>query len=375
MDDFYDKHRIQELSKKWLNGTISDQEKKEFSDWYNAFPDDEIMIDADFAVNKDELEKRLYSAIDHQSGAAKVFVLRRIAAAVLILIIAGTIYYLLPGNTHNHSIATATDIIAPQQTKAVLILADGRQITLDNAANGKIAEEATGTIIKKDGGLIYSANNNISSGALNTISLPRGSLPVNVTLSDGTLVWLNAASSITYPVVFNDSTREVNITGEAYFDIAKNKEKPFHVKSAGQEIEVLGTEFNVNAYTDEPGIKTTLLEGKIKIVSAQQNTVLNPGQEVFNDHKKLVTYQPADVYSAAAWKDNRFVFGEQADIETIMRTLSRWYNIDIRYQGKPALHFGGSIPRNITLSQALKVLENTGGVHFIIHKNIVTVTP
>ncbi len=176
-------------------------------------------------------------------------------------------------------------------------------------------------------------------------------------------------------MVFNGNKREVNITGEAYFEVVKDKTKPFHVASTGQIIEVLGTEFNVNAYTDEPATTTTLLEGSVRITAGKKVETLLP---VTASHKcgidaKYNTIQ--NPYAAAAWKDNRFIFGEQADIESIMRTIARWYNVNVQYNGKPSFHFGGSLPRNIALSQVLKVLENTGGVHFSINGNTVTVMP
>jgi ferric-dicitrate binding protein FerR (iron transport regulator) len=276
--------------------------------------------------------------------------------------------------------------IAPGSEKAVLTLADGSTIILDNAANGNVAQQGGTKIIKLDNGqLAYDAGRNthrrVLSGELlyNTISTPRGG-QYQITLPDGTKVWLNAASSIKFPTAFSGSTREVEMTGEAYMEIAKNSKQPFRVKANGTEIQVLGTSFNINAYSDEEAVKTTLIEGRVRVSSLKSNVILKPGQQarialaVSSDQqaKGITVVNDADIQQALAWKNSLFKFND-ASIEVIMRQLARWYNLDVVYEGNVTKTFLATIPRNVPISQVLEALEITGAVKFKVEANKVTV--
>ncbi|MBO9573193.1 MAG: FecR family protein [Chitinophagaceae bacterium] len=258
--------------------------------------------------------------------------------------------------------------ILPGSDRALLTLADGSTIELDSASNGQLATQGNSSIIKKDGQIVYNyerhsgapeANPESLSNKLsyNTMSTPRGG-QYKLTLSDGTHVWLNAASSITYPTVFNDKTRPVSITGEVYFEIAINKSQPFIVTSSdGSITEVLGTSFNTNAYPNENAVRTTLIEGSVKITSSNNSKILSPGQQAVITEKIIIDtgVNPAQVI---AWKNGVFNFNN-ADLPTVMRQLERWYDIDVEYRGKTnqQFRFQGKFQRSLTLSQVLKILE------------------
>ncbi|HQW44934.1 MAG TPA: FecR domain-containing protein, partial [Chitinophagaceae bacterium] len=207
---------------------------------------------------------------------------------------------------------------------------------------------------------------------------PRGG-QYQVTLSDGTQVWLNAASSIRFPVVFTGTERKVEITGEAYFEVAKNKAMPFKVTAGSSEVEVLGTHFNINSYTDEPYIKTTLLEGSVKVTvpasaAGQSSKILQYGQQTaVNKEGKISVLNNADLEEAVAWKNGRFQF-KSADLKTILRQISRWYDADVEYRGNVNIHFTGQLPRNDNVNKVFEKLALTGEVNFKVEGKKIIVT-
>ena len=250
--------------------------------------------------------------------------------------------------------------IAPGMDKAVLTLSNGEQVILDNS-NKTIITDGGVEINKERGELIYGRTDIV---AFNTMTTPRGG-QYKLTLPDGSKVWLNAASSITYPTVFTNNERKVSITGEAYFEVAKNPELPFRVKLPDQSVvQALGTQFNVNAYTDEPLMTTTLLEGSVKI----NNSILKPG-EAYSAGK----VSKANTEAAVAWKNGVFIF-YKADLQSVMRQLSRWYDVDVKYEGKIRIRtFSGKIERDLSLSDLLDGLKRTD-VHFRIEGKKLIVT-
>jgi ferric-dicitrate binding protein FerR (iron transport regulator) len=294
---------------------------------------------------------------------------RYAAAAAIIIIAAGA--YLLSHHSRTDnpivaSIPQAPAHIKPGTQKAILTLADGSTVTLDNAANGMIAQQGATQVLKLANGQIrYQAGQKVDNQgkpAYNIMSTPNGG-QYQLTLPDGTNVWLNAASSITYPCAFTGDERKVKITGEVYFEVAKDKSKPFLVTAGDQQIEVLGTHFNVNAYTDEDHIKTSLLEGAVRVNSV----LLKPGQAFA--HGKI---SPTNVEQDIAWKNGVFNFNNQS-LAQVMRQLARWYDLEIVYpQGVPQKEYGGEIGKNLTLDQVLKGLENSG-IHFTLNGRRLTV--
>jgi transmembrane sensor len=266
--------------------------------------------------------------------------------------------------------------VFPGGNKAVLTLANGKTIYLDNAQNGVLAKQGDAQINKtRDGQLVYRSGNEGQNDAseINIVSTPRGG-QYQLVLNDGSKVWLNSASSVSFPAVFTGKTRDVEITGEAYFEVAKNAEKPFRVKTNNVLVEVLGTHFNVMAYNDENAVKTTLLEGAVKISNNENASVLKPGQQAsLNQNGQIRVVNNPDADDSIAWKDGLFQFSD-AGIETIMRQVARWYDVSVSYEGKiPEREFTGRISRNVKASELLNMLKYEG-VNFKIEDKHITIT-
>jgi transmembrane sensor len=306
--------------------------------------------------------------------------LTRIAAAAIILIaIGGVTEFILHKNYSekpSNVITTPAPDIAPGGNKAILTLSNGSKIILDSAANGTLATQGNSNIIKTDSGkLLYShVGTPLSQGRgaggeenmYNTLSTPRGG-QYQLTLPDGTKVWLNAASSITYPTAFTGESRKVSITGEAYFEVVHNNKQPFSVTVNGMDVKDIGTHFNINAYPDEQWMNTTLLEGKVEVTIKNQIVTLTPGQQsqARNDVFNIIQLPNPDKF--IAWKNGLFNF-QDVKLEEAMRQLSRWYDIDVVYEKNiPDIEFGGTIKQDLTLSHLLKLLEGAG-VHFRIEQ-------
>lgn len=256
--------------------------------------------------------------------------------------------------------------ILPGHQGAVLTLADGSTKLLDSMGNGVIADQ-NGTSVKLENGQIAYDASKSQQVQYNTMTTPRGRM-FKIVLPDGTQVWLNAASSITYPTAFTGKQRKVSVTGEVYFEVAKNKAMPFIVTTKQQgEVEVLGTHFNINAYEDEAGMQTTLLEGKVKVSGAGQTAMLQPGQQAqWNASSQAANALQVSMLSAdkiaqvMAWKNGIFNFEDQT-LEQVMKQVARWYDIDIKYaNGIPNIEFFGEMGRDVNLSQILHFLERSG---------------
>lgn len=306
----------------------------------------------------------------------------QVAAAIIILILGSSVYYILKKNTTYQTVQKEgihkqlKDDVAPGYKGAILTLSNGQKITLDSVGNGMITAQGNTNIVKQNGRIVYDVQNIPKSQILyNTMTTPKGRQYALV-LADGTKVWLNAASSITFPTAFTGNDRSIRITGEAYFEVAKNAALPFKVKVDKMEVKVLGTHFNIKAYDDESAIKTTLLEGSVHITKENENVLLKPGQQAIWNHKEgSFKVVEANVGEAVAWKNGLFEFNK-AGIESIMRQLSRWYNVEVVYQGDVSdKDFSGVISQNTSLSQVLKMLQLTREVHFKIEGDKVTVSP
>jgi transmembrane sensor len=318
--------------------------------------------------------------------------IRRVAwrwvAAVLIGLLGMGVWVLVgPGSDSKRTLPSVAvrDVAAPARSRATLTLADGRQVAIDSAASGALATQGGVQVVKASGGLTYQANITRPGSVLyNTLSNPRGSQIVDVTLSDGTRVWLNAESSLRYPVFFTGKEREVEITGEGYFEVAKKAGQPFMVDiKDGAKVEVLGTAFNVNAYPDERRIAATLLQGSVRVgVGDQPGVVLRPGQQAVvavtgdgGGAKGIRVNREADLDQVMAWKNGLFSFAG-ADLPTVMRQLSRWYDIDVTYGGKiPVRTFNGEIGKTLSLDQLLKLLSTTTRLHYTIEGKKLIIQP
>lgn len=314
---------------------------------------------------------------------------KKLAVAAVVLLLAGKLVFtfLSPPVTIKSTEKPPSSTIAvndrsPGINNATLTLADGRSITLDSAANGGLAQQGNMKVIKLNGQIAYTNTGAASTGAasgntallMNTIATARGNQYVLV-LSDGSKVWLNAMSSMRFPTAFKGKERRVEITGEAYFEIAKNASMPFKVVAGGGEIEVLGTHFNVNSYSDESSVKTTLLEGAVAVRKEDARVTLSPGQQAaFSAERKTINLKDVDAAKETAWKDGYFSF-DNTDIYTLMRQASRWYDVEVEFKGRVTEDgFSGRIPRSVPLSKLLKVLEQYD-LHFNVEGKHITIIP
>ncbi len=262
--------------------------------------------------------------------------------------------------------------IPPGEDKATLTLSDGKVITLEAIKDGASIEQDGIKMTKKDGKVYYQvlAGGDTKNIHYNTIKTPAGG-QYTIILPDGSQVWLNASSSLHFPTVFVGNTRQVDLTGECYFEIAKDRQKPFIVRAAKTQVEVLGTHFNVMAYADEGDTKTTLLEGAVKVGNGTSSKMILPGQQASVGDK--IDIQSVNTEEAIAWKNGFFQF-ENQDLGTILRQLTRWYNVEIANEDQiPDSHFTAVIPRNITLSHVLQLLEMSGELDFEVVDNKITV--
>jgi len=355
-------------------------------------PAHQLQVDPDFMSRLKAL--RPADSGDHRARIIPVRWIRWLAAAVLILLIAGA-YLLNLSKKHTgeppladqpfiNSTGPKNDL-PPGGNKAVLTLSGGRQIILDSAEQGDLTIQGNARVSQTGNGkLVYKSVGN-ASGAVttyNTLTTPRGG-QYQLKLPDGTQVWLNAASSITYPTAFAGRERKVRITGEAYFEVAKNADWPFFVEENDLVIKVLGTRFDVNGYDNEPIRKTLLVEGSVNIVYQKTESHLEPGMQAQvqrapggDQRKPVLTIIPGNIEQTLAWKNGFFAFAN-ADLPTVMRQLARWYDVDVNYEGvipKDAFEFNGKIGRTLTLEQVLKLLTQTH-VHYTIRGKQLTIRP
>lgn len=301
------------------------------------------------------------------------------AAVALTVIITAAVFWLSRHQQQplaKHTPAPAHEVM-PGSNKATLTLADGSTITLDSAGNGALAQQGNVQVVQVDSGqLAYKASGSHAAGVLqyNTLAIPRGG-QFRVTLPDGTKVWINAASTLRYPTAFNGADRTVQLTGEAYFEVAPMPNKPFHVKLHNMDIQVLGTHFNVMAYTEEAAIRTTLLEGAVKIDAAGAQTPLRPGQQLRLDAAgQLAVINNVDVDEIVAWKNGYFQFNHEK-LPGVMRQIARWYDVEVAYEGHvPDREFGGKISRNSSIEEVLKILE-LSKIHVRLEKKRIIVIP
>lgn len=326
----------------------------------------------------------IQTTVPEKKPLIKMTWLRSVAAIVLFLFV-GTLAYSL--TQEKKSIDKATLIstkskkdILPGGNKAILELADGTRLLLDETINGEMVNEDNTRLIKFNGLLTYEKTGKATGERYNTISTPRGG-QYQLILSDGSRVWLNAASSLHFPVSFSGNERKVELQGEGYFEVAKDPSRPFKVEvyypsgKSGTAINVLGTHFNINAYQDEESIKTTILEGAVQLSTQSMARRLNPGEQGSTNGKGALTVSnQVDLNQVIAWKNGFFNFNN-TDLKMVMRQLSRWYGVEVVYEGLlPLREFGGEVQRNLNLNQVLLLLE-TNEVHFRIEDKRIIVAP
>ena len=377
------------LVKKYMEGKASDGEILFLEKYYDYFEKEPAIIATLSETEKQALEEEIHQRIwKKKKQPARIVSLykskwvRVAAAAVLILLATGT-FFLLNRQSQNESAKVNKELVTPDikpgGNKAILTIGDNSQIVLNNMQNGILTQQGNTKVLKLDNGQLAYTLINEKPGEIfyNTLTTPKGG-QYQLTLSDGTKVWLNAASSLRFPTSFSGKQRIVELTGEVYFEVAKNASMPFKVNVAGKgEVEVLGTHFNINSYSDEPTINTTLLEGSVKVtdLSTRNTQFLIPGQQAqVNPGNQVSINKNVDVDEVMAWKNGLFNFNS-LDIENIMRQVARWYDAEISYEGKINKEtYSGIVSRNSNISEVLKILEE-GGVRFRIEGRKIIVLP
>lgn len=383
-------YRIAYLVLGYIRKTLTEAEHDELDAWVEASDEnmllfeeltDEKNIEANLAwMESVQTEKALEKTKEQLQFSSPAKNKRRklwpfmAAAAILIAIIA--VYLIQPWKTNSqiNTAPVATNDALPGGNKAILTLSNGAIINLEEKSTGLIQSE-TGTKIEKtgDGLLMYEKLTDAKQTNYNTVSIPRGG-QYALALSDGTKVWLNALSSLKFPEQFSDSTRVVELTGEAFFHVAKDKKHPFIVKiNENEQVKVLGTQFNVSSYKDEES-KITLIEGSVQVNSKNDRLLLAPGQQAKINNGNVLLEKHADTEAATGWKNGEFVFHD-ADVYGIMRQAERWYDVNVIYRATSSEHFNFSISRNEPLSKILHVMELTGKIHFKIENKSVYVLP
>ncbi|WP_316813090.1 FecR family protein [Pedobacter heparinus] len=370
--------QLNELADKWMKGTITPLEKEQLDKWYDLDTAEPVTWAAN-DTSEAQFAARLLSNINAKKKST-YWSKRRwqipAAAILLITLSLGTYLYVSTSNP-KAQVAVLDKKIRPGKNQAILILGNGERIMLSDAINGEVASRSGVKITKTaDGQLVYDATGTANENRqveYHTIEAPAGG-QWQVKLPDGSMIFLNASSSITYPTRFAGHERKVQMTGEAYFEIAPDKKMPFRVASRGQTVEVLGTHFNIMAYADEKITRTTLLEGSVKIITGSESKMLKPGDQAQLSGNQLQVTSGVDMEDAVAWKNGYFKFNE--GLESIMAKISRWYDVEVEYRDKPGsdLTFSGKISRSRDISGILKMLEYTGDVHFKLAGRRVIVT-
>lgn len=358
-----DKDEAQELLTKYIENQCSPEEKALIERWYlkEAAAQQLPESQTDFSDEKHEIwtgTLKRAGLKQKKYNPGKLWMAS--AAALLIFLSIG--FFFFRGEEPQVEVAvTQVPDVTPGTNKAVLTLADGSKIVLDHAGEGVLARQGN-IIINKgaEGQLVYDASNSSlntdrATVSYNTISTPRGG-QYHVILPDGSKVWLNSASSINFPTAFNSDERNVTITGEAYFEVAPSATKRFNVKANGTNVQVLGTHFNVMAYADESSVKTTLLEGSVKVSSGKTVNIIKPGEQAESVAGRI-NISNANLEEAVAWKNGYFYF-KDTDIKTVMRQIARWYDVDVQYKGEiPETVFSGKMYKNVNASKVLEILS------------------
>ncbi|CAL1520167.1 FecR domain-containing protein [Chitinophaga sp. MM2321] len=382
--------RVYYLLQAYTYRTATAEEEQELFEWISSTSEDTLLKDyVQQLIQEHQHEKlpdvdweNIYrrikqdTEIDSPAQPARRISWYYAAAAAVLLLIAGSSFYLLFNKKH-----TTANTLAHKASNNVNDVPPGKFKAIIQAGNGQVVLNRNDTSFMLAGNAVNINNGNLQittdteKPIQYTLITPRGG-EYQLTLSDGTTVWLNADSKLVYPTVFTGNTRVVTLEGEAYFDVHQDASHPFVVKTSHQSVRVLGTEFNIHAYPDEPKVVTTLINGRVQVNSQDHTLLLQPGQQAHLTGEGLLSLQPdADIEQVIAWKNGYFRF-MKADIHSIMQQLSRWYDVEVHYEKnlKPA-SFGAVISRNNNISQVLNMLEATGEVHFKIEGRKISVMP
>ncbi|TXH21337.1 MAG: DUF4974 domain-containing protein [Chitinophagaceae bacterium] len=381
--------RLEILFKKYITDQINSSELIELQQlvqdksYENTIDEilDKLYTDSSLRTENDFDQKEIFKEIStriqsnnfiisSKSKIKKLYQWASAVAAVLVLLMG--VYYLFYNSQPRKIVEKQTDfaqkdIKAPETNRATVTMADGTVVYLDSIADGQLATQGNVRLVKlADGKISYEIVDQsltVASIPQNTVSNPKGSKAINITLSDGSKVWLNAGSSITYPVIFTEAERTVTLKGEGYFEVAhivdtKGVLQKFVVAANQTQTEVLGTHFNINAYDDEAAVRVTLLEGKVNVLSGVNKMRLAPGQQAKVQGESISLNRNVNIDEVMAWKSGSFYF-EKADLGEVVRQLARWYDLDVVFKGNiPKRNFEGEMQKDLSLKQALKILEN-----------------
>lgn len=391
-------YKISDLAFKYLKGELDAAETEELNEYLAASEDNRLFFES--LINTDDISANVKAIYELDRAATwqtivantprlqkrKIILMRpslKYAAAVILVAALGAYVYI--NKTKKPDVAVVNPLtpvqtdLQPGGNKATLTLAGGQTITLDNAGNGNIATQGNTTVIKTaDGQLAYNNPGKDANVYYNTVSTPKGG-QYQLTLADGTKIWMNAASMLRFPTAFTGKERLIELNGEAYFEVAKNAQAPFIVKTkSGTTVQVLGTHFNIMAYSDEKDTKTTLLEGAVKVACGASEATIKPGQQALslinNATASISINKAASISEAIAWKNGVFEFNN-ADLKMVMRQIARWYDVDITYEGNlPEKVFTGSMARNLNAADLLSGIEFIG-VKFKIDGKKIVVRP
>jgi ferric-dicitrate binding protein FerR (iron transport regulator) len=380
-----DINQVKDLLQRYRRGECNTAENELIRNWYQQLVDT-----GEWQWGKDEkemmrqlLEARIMNQLDETTKKPVSYLRPRLkwwAAASIILLLAASAYFRFftkqPASKQVAQI-TSVDVKPPQSNKAMITLSNGQRLYLDSIGNGTLAIQGNVKLVKlANGKIFYQYNSTDATEKIgsNTLSNPKGSKVINTTLLDGTRIWLDAGSSLTYPVSFVGKERKVAVTGEAYFEVAHQASQPFIVMNDSMEVAVLGTNFNVNTFKDDGnGIKVTLLDGSVKVIDGHISRLLKPGQQAVVANNVSVL-DNVDLDEVMAWKNGYFQF-DDASLQTVLKQVARWYDVAVVYEGKnQPRQFAGAMQRDLSLSQLLKILEKNN-VHFKIKEKTIEIMP
>ncbi|MBS0027580.1 FecR domain-containing protein [Chitinophaga sp. 22321] len=383
--------RIKYLVERYFDNSATAAEKLELAQWIDGEASQEELesaLGASWEAHvpqiqmPDEMSDRMVASFFGTVPIAQTAPVARVVryrwwAAAAVLLLGGGIWWAMQHRPPQPVMVAGRaerykNEVAPGGNRALLTLADGRVIELDSAGNGVLTQQGNVKIVKQSNGELAYEGNGTGEAMYNKMSTPRGG-QYRLKLPDGTVVWLNAASSVFYPAAFVGKERRVTVTGEVYFEVAANANMPFIVKAGEVDITVMGTRFNVNAYEQEAVIKTTLVDGAVSVASTSTKYILKPGQQAqVKPNGSLAVMSNIDTEEIIAWKNGFFQFND-ADMPTVMRQLEQWYDVKVSYEGDiPKRSFGGGIQRSLPLTEVLSILE-ANDVKFKINGKNITV--
>lgn len=356
-----------ELFQLWLDPLLENRMAQLLNDFYNGLPEDKDMTDREADLVFQQIVKKQAPVHQLPVVTGRTIWKRVVVAASVLLLVGLSGYFLFFNKKQERSQEVAqaklpVDIGAPKTNRAMITLANGQRIYLDSAAKGSLTVQGAVKLLKlEDGKIAYKATGALQGETgYNTLFNPRGSRVIDMALSDNSHVWLNAGSSVTYPVAFTGNERKVSVEGEAYFEVAHDALKPFIVSKGKTAVRVLGTRFNVNAYDDEEYIRVTLLQGAVQVTNYQFAAAIKPGEQAIVKSGNIDVKGSVDLEQVMSWKEGYFRM-KGTDLASLMRQVARWYDVQVEYEnGVPAASFGGLINRDVSLPDMLKAFEQYG---------------